>query len=214
MCYSCYPLLLRSGARSLEEVRGFEEPRKGLETNILGQVSWGTAGKPLGLGCLAPNLTSDLLPGAPAPGLGWRTPDCPPVLLPTPPTPNTWDLLWPLLRALGPQPEPHQGLVFTAELSWAQCVNSQVELSSLAEGVALRAHPHLCRPHCPQPSLRNSAGHSLGTKLSHLMPMGTGAQRGQASGPRPQSESVTPLQAALRRQPAPSVTTSQHSPGR
>ena len=128
--YSRYPLLLRSGARSLEEVRGFEEPGKGLETNILGQVSWGTAGKPLGLGCLAPNLTSDLRPGAPAPGLGWRTPDCPPVLLPTPPTPNTWDLLWPLLRALGPRPEQRQGLVFTAELSWAQCVNSQVELSS------------------------------------------------------------------------------------
>ena len=57
--------------------RGFEEPRKGLETNLLGQMSWGAAGKPLWLGCLAPNLTSDLLLGAPAPGLEWRTPDCP-----------------------------------------------------------------------------------------------------------------------------------------
>lgn len=57
--------------------RGFEEPGKGLETNLLGQVSGGAAGKPLGLGCLAPNLTSDLVPGAPTPGLGWRTPDRP-----------------------------------------------------------------------------------------------------------------------------------------
>lgn len=57
--------------------------------------------------------------------------------------------------------------------------------------MALGARPHLCPPHAPQLSLRNSAERSLGTKTSHFTPEGTEAQRGQASGPRPHSDLVT-----------------------
>lgn len=201
--------------------RGFEEPGKGLETNLLGQMSWGAAGKPLWLGCLAPNLTSDLLPGAPAPGLGWRTPDCPQSCpLPHPhPTLGTFcghfsEPWTPRPPHPHPRPEPRQGLFSQQNCLQPSVLTARWNFPPRGREGALRAHPHLCCPHSSQPSLRNSAGHSLGTKPSHLTPMGTEAQRGQASGPRPQSESVTPLWAALGHQPTPSVTTSQHSPGR
>lgn len=127
---------------------------------------------------MAPNLTSDLVPGAPTPGLGWRTPghpqSCP---LPHPhPTLGTFCGHFSEPWAPRPEREPHRGLFSQQNCLGPRVLTVRWNLPPGGGGAPQGLPPPLLSP-LSTASLRNSAGHSLRTKPAHLMPMGTEAQR-------------------------------------